>query len=112
MKAKRLVSAVLATAMAFSCAVSASAFTNNHIGEKDFYPLFDKNGNTIGYRSYKIGDINNDWKINVTDLVIVASSKNLADYEGGVYRADCNRDGKVDRLDRDIIAYYITGRGK
>ncbi|MBQ1536695.1 MAG: dockerin type I repeat-containing protein [Ruminococcus sp.] len=116
MKAKRLVSAVLATAMAFSCAVSASAFTNNHIGEKDFYPLFDKNGNTIGYRSYKIGDINNDWKINITDYTLVASfvagKDNILKYEGWFDRADCNRDGRVDLLDRDIIASYITGRGK
>lgn len=110
MKAKRLVSAVLATAMAFSCAVSASAFSNNYVGETDSYPLFDKNGNTVGHRVYKIGDINNDWKINVTDLVILTSNKNLADYEGGFLRADCNRDGKIDGLDRVRLAAYIKGK--
>ncbi|MCR5142946.1 MAG: dockerin type I repeat-containing protein [Ruminococcus sp.] len=115
MKAKRLVSAVLATAMAFSCAVSASANSIDRTGEVGYYPIRYQ-GMTIGTRTYIRGDVNGDWEINVTDISLVASfvagKTNIYNHEGWYYRADCNCDGVVDEKDVKLIANYVKGISK
>ena len=110
MKAKRLVSAVLATAMAFSCAVSASA-ANKKIGEYDVVSHTENGKTTLIV--FRYGDVNGDDKINVSDIVLIAAAnkgKNMDKYKAWMIRADVDFNERVDQADIDLIAAYIKGK--
>ncbi|MCR5142945.1 MAG: dockerin type I repeat-containing protein [Ruminococcus sp.] len=114
MKAKRLVSAVLATAMAFSCAVSASA-NDSRVGEWLSYNIYHQNGLIIATKPYLVGDTNRDGKINVTDVTVLAAylnGKKCLPGDYGFYAADTNLDGKRNITDLENIAAYVKGQKK
>jgi len=54
------------------------------------------------------GDINGDYRVSITDLVIVHRITLGMDYTPlQRIRADLNRDGKVDELDMNILHNYV-----
>ena len=109
MKAKRLVSAVLATAMAFSCAVSASANGNGHN-----YGEYEPEVGEImhGCYSYINGDANCDGTINVTDVSKIAAHvkgiKPITDFLEFA-AADTDKNGIINTRDVVRVAAYVKG---
>ena len=58
------------------------------------------------YRPF--GDINGDYMVSITDLVIVRRITLGMEHTPLQYiRADLNRDGKVDELDMNILHNYV-----
>ena len=58
------------------------------------------------YRPF--GDINGDYRVSITDLVILHKITLGMDYTPLQYvRADLNRDGVVDELDMNILHNYV-----
>ena len=112
MKAKRLVSAVLATAMAFACAVSASANGNGH-NYGEYVP--EVGDEQFGCYYYIIGDVNRDYKITVTDITLVAAhvkGKRALKDPIALEAADTNKDGSINITDVIRIAAYVKGQKK
>ena len=64
---------------------------------------------------YKVGDVNNDGKVNATDRRILARYlAKWAGYEEQIVSwdaADINKDGKVNATDRRILARYLAKWG-
>lgn len=57
---------------------------------------------------YRLGDVNGDGDVNVTDVMVVARQMN----EGGATdAADINSDSKVDGQDQQAIVNHILGKG-
>ena len=56
-------------------------------------------------------DLNDDRRVNTTDRVLVMRA--MRAYKRGLYdrRFDLNTDGRIDRIDRDIVDLYITATG-
>ena len=63
----------------------------------------------ISYRPF--GDINGDYRVSITDLVILHRITLEMDYTPLQYiRADLNGDGVVDELDLSILHTYILNK--
>ena len=59
------------------------------------------------YRPF--GDVNGDYRVSITDLVIVHRITLGMDYTPLQYiRADLNNDGKVDELDLKILQTFLA----
>lgn len=64
------------------------------------------------FASYRpFGDVNGDYRVSITDLVIVHRIVLGMDYTPLQYiRADLNNDGKVDELDMNILHTFILNK--
>lgn len=77
--------------------------------------VFDAEANLYGYGKklsgeYKLGDSNDDGKINTTDVVIILrhlAGWELADVD--IVAADITGDGKVNTTDAVVILRYLAG---
>lgn len=62
----------------------------------------------VGLAPYILGDVNNDGKINMSDVTAIINAKNKGEYDR---QMDVNSDGKVDMKDAQAITDKILGNG-
>ncbi|SFD03849.1 dockerin type I domain-containing protein [Ruminococcus albus] len=119
MRSKRFLAAAVSLVMAAG-QFSVGAFAENP--EENTTSALSTDGDTTGEqdatasdeesKSYDIGDVNGDGKIDINDIVKIAAhiKARKALSEKGIVAADINADGKVNITDLTLTAAHVKGK--